>query len=71
MSVLLFTLNRNKEEEYKMNFILISIILCLIVKGAIDKKYYKSKIKALNYQINRYKEMTDTLCKKDGDNQYD
>lgn len=49
-----------------MNFILVSIILVLIIKGAEDKKYYKSEIKALNYQINRYKEMTDTLSKKDG-----
>lgn len=54
-----------------MNFILIGIILCLIFKGVMDKKYYKFKINALEYQIKRYKEMTDTLCKKDGDNQYD
>lgn len=71
MSVLLFTLNRNKEEEFKMNFILISIILCLIVKGAMDKKYYNFKINALEYQLERYKDMTDVLCQKDGDNQYD
>ena len=51
-----------------MNFILIGIILCLIFRSVEDKKYYKSNIKQLNYQINRYKGMTDTLCQKDGDN---
>lgn len=50
-----------------MNFILIGIILCLIVKSVEDKKYYKAKINALEYQIKRYKEMSDTLCKR-GDN---
>lgn len=54
-----------------MNFILVCIILCLIFRSVEDKKYYKSNIKQLNYQINRYKGMTDTLCKKDGNNQYD
>lgn len=54
-----------------MNFILVCIILCLIFKGVMDKKYYKTKINVLNFEIKRYKEMTDTLCKKDGDNQYD
>lgn len=47
-----------------MNFILIGVILYLIIKGAMDKKYYKSKINALNYQLERYKEMSDTLCKR-------
>lgn len=50
-----------------MNFILVGVILFLIAKGVIDKKYYNFKINALEYQINRYKEMTDTLCKR-GDN---
>lgn len=54
-----------------MNFILISIILCLIAKGVIDKKYYESEIDLLKYQTERYKEMSDTLCQRDGDNQYD
>lgn len=54
-----------------MNFILISIILCLIAKGVIDKKYYKFKINALEYQLERYKEMSYILSKKDGDNIYD
>lgn len=49
-----------------MNFILIGVILYLIIKGAMDKKYYKSKINALEYQLERYKEMSDTLSKKDG-----
>lgn len=53
-----------------MNFILVSIILCLIVRSVEDKKYYKSEINALEYQVKRYKEMTDTLCKRGGD-QYD
>lgn len=49
-----------------MNFILIGIILYLIVRSAEDKKYYKAEINALEYQIKRYKEMTNTLSKKDG-----
>ncbi|MGG7210375.1 hypothetical protein [Clostridium baratii] len=49
-----------------MNFILIGIILYLIAKGIKDKKYYNFKINALEYQIKRYKEMTDTLSKKEG-----
>lgn len=54
-----------------MNFILVGVILFLIIKGVMDKKYYNLKINALNYQLERYKEMTDTLCQRDGDNQYD
>lgn len=54
-----------------MNFILIGVILFLIAKGVMDKKYYNFKINALNYQIKRYKEMSDVLCQKDGNNQYD
>ena len=50
-----------------MNFILFSIILFLIAKGTIDKRYYNFKINALKYQLERYKEMSDTLCKR-GDN---
>lgn len=49
-----------------MNFILVSIILCLIAKGAIDKKYYKLTINSLECELKRYKEMTDTLCRRDG-----
>lgn len=49
-----------------MNFILIGIILCLVVKNVEDRRYYKSKIDVLEYQIKRYKEMINTLSKKDG-----
>lgn len=54
-----------------MNFILVGVTLFLIAKGVIDKKYYNFKINALEYQLERYKEMLDILSKKDGDNQYD
>lgn len=49
-----------------MNFILVGVILFLIAKGVIDKKYYKFTINSLEYELKRYKEMTDTLCKRDG-----
>lgn len=50
-----------------MNFILIGVILFLIIKGVMDKRYYESEIDLLKYQTERYKEMSDTLCKR-GDN---
>ncbi|CUP74828.1 hypothetical protein [Clostridium baratii] len=50
-----------------MNFILVGVILFLIIKGVIDKRYYKFTINSLKYELERYKEMTDTLCKR-GDN---